>query len=143
MFDRLDQAGRSRLMALIRSRDTAPEMRVRRLLFSLGYRYRTHARDLPGRPDIVFRRRRRVVFVHGCFWHAHACGRAGRPRVRRNWWAAKFARNRARDRRDLAALRALAWRALVVWECETRDAGALAARLVRFLGAPRFVDARP
>ena len=129
---------RSALMAKVRGRNTGPEMTVRRLLFANGYRYRLHAGDLPGRPDIVFRRRRKAIFVHGCFWHRHAgCARATTPKVRRAFWLEKFDRNRERDARNESALRAEGWSVLTVWECETADRDALAARLIEFIGAPR------
>ena len=122
-------------MARIRSRDTAPERRVRSLLHRLGYRFRLHARDLPGRPDIVLRPRRAAVFVHGCFWHGHDCPRGARmPKANAAYWSAKIARNRARDAEALAALDALGFRALTLWECELRDEPALALRLRAFLG---------
>ena len=127
---------RSALMARIRGRDTGPEMAVRRLLYGLGYRYRLHVRDLPGRPDIVFRRRRKVIFVHGCFWHQHeGCRKATIPRTRVAFWRRKFRRNKERDTVSLQALGALGWKALVVWECETetKEREALRVRLTRFL----------
>jgi DNA mismatch endonuclease (patch repair protein) len=115
--------------------NTAPELRVRRCLHARGLRYTLHDRRLPGRPDLVLPRRRTVVFVHGCFWHGHRC-RHGRVQARANgeYWAAKIADNRARDRRQQRALRALGWAVEVVWECECADEGklqALAARLLR------------
>lgn len=125
---------RSAVMARVRSRDTGPEMAVRRLLTRLGYRYRLQRRDLPGRPDIAFIGRRKAVFVHGCFWHGHACARGARlPRTNADYWEAKIARNRARDAAALEALAALGWSAVVVWECELRNEGAVAARLAGFL----------
>jgi DNA mismatch endonuclease Vsr len=128
-------------MSAIRGRDTAPEMVVRRLLHRLGYRYRLHRHDLPGRPDIVLVSRRIVVDVRGCFWHRHAdpcCRNATLPKTRREWWEAKLNRNVERDLANEAALRALGWNVLVVWECETEaDAGALSDRLVQFLGLRR------
>ena len=124
-------------MAKVRGQNTAPELTVRRLLFANGYRYRLHAGDLPGRPDIVFRGDRKAIFVHGCFWHRHAgCARATTPKVRRAFWLEKFARNRERDARNESALRAEGWSVLTVWECETADRDALAARLIEFIGAP-------
>ena len=125
-------------MRAVKSKDTTPEMRVRRLAHALGYRYRLHCRDVAGTPDLVFGRRRMVVFVHGCFWHGHGCPRGARaPKTNADYWAGKIRRNRERDAANLAALAADGWRALVVWECETRDAGALPERLRGFLGAPR------
>ncbi len=133
-MDVLTPEQRSRCMAAIRGKDTGPEMTVRRILTAMGYRYRLHDRALPGRPDLVFVSRRAVVFVHGCFWHRHAC-RTGRatPRTRGAFWCAKFESNRQRDRRNVRALRRQGWRALVVWECQLRDADRLMARLRTFL----------
>ena len=124
-----------RRMSRVGSKDTGPEMRVRQTAHALGYRYRLHARDLPGSPDLVFRGRRKVIFVHGCYWHRHpGCKRASMPSTRREYWQAKFDRNVARDADAEAALREAGWDVLVVWECETKDADALAARLSTFLG---------
>lgn len=120
-------------MARVRARNTKPEIALRRLLTRLGYRYRLHRRDLPGTPDIAFIARRKVIFVHGCFWHGHGCKRGARePKTNTDYWKAKIARNRARDDRAAAALSAMAWTSATVWECELRDAG-LAERLVAFL----------
>ncbi len=125
---------RSALMARIRAKDTKPEMIVRRLLHRHGYRYRLHAKDLPGTPDIVFRRRRKAVFVHGCFWHQHkGCKSASVPKTRVAYWKPKLARNRERDTASLAALVKMGWKAIVVWECQTRNPEIMLRRLVRFL----------
>jgi len=121
-------------MRRVRSKDTAPEMRVRRLAHGMGYRYRLHAKDLPGSPDLVFRSRKRVVFVHGCYWHRHpGCRRASTPSTRRDYWQAKFDRNVARDAAAQAALEEAGWDVLVVWECETKDEEALRRTLASFL----------
>lgn len=125
---------RSENMRRIRSKDTAPEMTVRRAAFRLGYRYRLHRKDLPGRPDLVFPGRHKVVFVHGCFWHQHrACGEGRLPRSRREYWVPKLQRNVQRDAEETAALHAAGWETLVIWECETKDTAALALRLRQFL----------
>lgn len=130
-------AERSAIMRAVRSRDTAPELRVRRLAHGLGFRFRLGGRGLPGSPDLVFPRLSACVFVHGCFWHGHHCARGARvPATNRAYWTAKIARNRARDAASLKALRALGWRTLSVWECETKDAAALARQLSRFLSRP-------
>jgi DNA mismatch endonuclease, patch repair protein len=121
---------RSTLMAGIRNRDTGPELTVRRVAHRLGYRFRTHRRDLPGTPDIVFPGRRKVVFVHGCFWHRHAgCRLAYEPKSNVEFWQAKFRVNVARDERVAAALQVLGWTSLTIWECEVRDVVGLARTL--------------
>jgi DNA (cytosine-5)-methyltransferase 1 len=123
-------------MARIRGKDTKPELVVRRLLHGMGYRYRLHRPDLPGRPDLVFPSRQKVIYVHGCFWHQHpGCKLSHVPTTRRGYWAAKFKRNRARDERDLAEVQALGWESLTVWECEVSDGPGLIARLRNFLGS--------
>lgn len=123
-------------MARIRGRDTRPELVVRRLLHGLGYRYRLHSSDLPGKPDIVFGGRRKVVFVHGCFWHHHQCKIGHVPKTRSDFWIAKFARNIQRDERNLLDLKRQGWDALVLWECEVHDRDTIRKRLVAFLGEP-------
>lgn len=121
-------------MALIRSKDTGPEMAVRRLSHRLGYRHRLHRGDLPGKPDLVFPSRNAVVFVHGCFWHGHDCKRGARmPKTNADYWRAKMARNVARDHVTAAALAAIGWRSLVIWECEVKDLAAVERRLREFL----------
>lgn len=125
---------RSAMMARIHGKNTVPEMIVRRILHSAGHRYRLHARDLPGRPDAVFRKRRKAIFVHGCFWHRHQnCKRTTTPKTRTAFWSEKFARNQARDRANENALRRLGWEVLVVWECETKKPESLRRRLEAFL----------
>lgn len=125
---------RRRIMSAVGGRDTKPEMIVRRLLFSMNYRYRLHRKDLPGRPDIVFARRRKAIFVHGCFWHRHeGCGKATSPKTRSDFWTEKFERNVERDRRAEERLAEMGWTSLVVWECETRATKALAVTLRAFL----------
>lgn len=112
---------RSEMMARVRAKDTGPEMAVRRALWTAGLRYRLHDKRLPGRPDIVFPARRIVVLVHGCFWHAHdGCPRHTIPKNREDWWRAKITRNKERDAEVRAALEALGWTVLVVWECEVK-----------------------
>ncbi len=134
-FDDVPEA-RRRNLAAVAGKDTTPELRVRRLLFRMGYRFRLHRRDLPGTPDIVLAARRKIVEVRGCFWHRHpdpGCRNAVLPKVRADWWAAKLARNVERDARNLAALREAGWSVLVLWECEVKDDAALEARLRAFL----------
>jgi DNA mismatch endonuclease (patch repair protein) len=134
--DVFDTAKRSAIMRAVKSSDTAPERAVRAGVCALGYgrRYRLHGAHLPGKPDLVFTSMRKVVFVHGCFWHGHACKRGARqPKDNAAYWRAKIARNSGRDAVSLRALRAEGWSALTVWECETRDAAGLSRKLSRFL----------
>lgn len=131
---------RSRIMRTVKSKDTGPEMLVRRTLHSLGYRYLTHAAGLPGRPDVVFPRRRKAIFVHGCFWHGHHCARGSRmPKQNFDYWYEKKARNVARDERVLKNLAEEGWTSLVIWECELKywDRSTLIEVLVNFLGPTR------
>lgn len=122
-------------MRRIRKTDTKPEMVVRRLVHCMGYRYRLHRRDLPGTPDLVFPARRKVIFVHGCFWHQHDCtlGRK-KPSANPDYWHPKLARNVERDGENRRRLTALGWDVLVIWECETRASSGLPAVISRFLG---------
>src|SRR5688572_22599689 len=117
--DALSSSQRSALMSRIRTKNTKPEVLVRKLLYSMGYRYRLHGRELPGRPDIVMRPRRVAIFVHGCFWHRHAgCNRAFLPQTNREYWLPKLRQNARRDAKAVAELQAAGWRSLIVWECE-------------------------
>jgi DNA mismatch endonuclease (patch repair protein) len=126
---------RRRTMQAVKSKDTAPERAVRRLLSARGYRYRLHRKELPGCPDLVFSGRRKVIFIHGCFWHGHDCARGSRvPVNNRDYWVRKVARNRERDDSALAALAEMEWDVMVVWECELKDDDRLLRRLTRFLG---------
>jgi DNA mismatch endonuclease, patch repair protein len=123
-----------RRMASIRARDTGPELVVRRLAHASGFRFRLHRRDLPGSPDLVFPRHRKVIFVHGCFWHQHSCALGSKkPRTRRDYWLPKLKSNVARDARNVGYLRGLGWKTLVIWECETRNPTAVAWRIQAFL----------
>lgn len=122
MADVVDRATRSRMMSGIKSKDTMPELAVRRFLFSAGYRYRLHVRELPGRPDIVLRRLKTVIFVHGCFWHRHAgCKYAYSPKTNRIFWDKKFKANIKRDISVKKILRKAGWRVIVVWECGVNE----------------------
>lgn len=139
MADRIEPERRRWNMSRIRGKDTTPEISVRKLLHGLGYRYRLHERTLPGRPDIVFPARRKVIYVHGCFWHRHPnCRFAYTPRSRPEFWERKFKENMARDDRNLRALREMGWNALVVWECKIRDLDRLRDELVGYLGTTCF-----
>ncbi len=123
-------------MSRIRGTNTRPELIVRRLLFALGFRYRLHVAELPGCPDIVFPARKKVIFVHGCFWHRHNCPRGqSSPASRVGFWERKFAANMARDKLVRRRLRGMGWASLVVWECQLRNLDVVAERCTRFIGA--------
>lgn len=125
---------RSRIMRAVQGKDTAPEFIVRRLAHSMGYRYRLHRKDLPGKPDMAFPGRRKVIFIHGCFWHGHDCARGARvPKNNREYWIEKIERNQMRDRKAVDALGRSGWQTLVLWECELRDQKRLRRRLHNFL----------
>lgn len=134
MADTLSPEQRSARMTLIRGKNTRPEMIVRRLVFQLGYRYRLHVAKLPGRPDLVFFARRRIILVHGCFWHRHSCSLGRLPKSRQEFWIPKLERNRTRDAEQLAQLQDSGWQVLVVWECELRNLDDLTKRIIEFLG---------
>ncbi|MFL5245117.1 MAG: very short patch repair endonuclease [Gemmataceae bacterium] len=138
MADIFTQSERSRIMAAVKSKGTTPELIVRRLVHAMGYRYRLHLASLPGNPDLVFPRLRKVIFVSGCFWHRHGCGRCRTPATRQDYWVKKLEKNAARDERVQRALRRQGWKVLVVWECQTVRAGVntLKGRLTRFLCRP-------
>jgi DNA mismatch endonuclease (patch repair protein) len=135
MTDNLKPEQRSKNMAAVRARNTAPELMVRSIVHELGFRFRLHSKMLPGKPDLVFPRLKRVIFVHGCFWHRHPnCPRASTPATRTEFWDKKFVTNVERDRRAVRDLHKIGWKVLVVWQCELRDLFALRRRLERFLG---------
>jgi DNA mismatch endonuclease (patch repair protein) len=136
MSDTLSPALRSERMGRIRGRDSKPELIVRRLLHAMGYRYRLHAKELPGRPDIVFRGRHAAIFVQGCFWHRHpdpACRLARLPKSRLDFWLPKLEGNRERDVANIERLEAAGWRVLLVWECQLKDREQLGNKLRRFV----------
>lgn len=135
-MDTLTPTERSERMGRVRGRDTKPELVVRRLVHSLGYRYRLHSRILPGRPDLVFAGRRKVIFVHGCFWHRHheSCPLTRMPKTRLEFWRPKFEENKRRDEVNHDKLVQLGWEFLVIWECELKNPEALARRIESFLG---------
>jgi DNA mismatch endonuclease (patch repair protein) len=122
-------------MSLIRSKNTEPELLVRRLIHAQGYRYRLHCADLPGKPDMVFPSRRKVIFIHGCFWHGHTCRLGRMPKSRVAYWEAKINRNRERDKLTLRRLRALGWQCLVLWECRLSKGTGLENKIIQFLGS--------
>jgi DNA mismatch endonuclease, patch repair protein len=133
---------RSALMRAVRRKDTKPEMMVRRMLHSRGWRYRVHRKDLPGTPDLVFPSRRKVVFVHGCFWHGHDCRQGRTPETRREFWLKKAEDNRTRDRRVEQTLNEQGWQTLVVWQCELKQPQEILGKIERFLG-PRSLTSPP
>ena len=125
---------RSYIMRAVKGQDTAPEMTVRRLVYGMGYRYRLHRKDLPGKPDLVFPSRRKVVFVHGCFWHGHDCKRGARiPKTNRDYWEKKIDRNRDRDTRHYEDLKCAGWGVMVIWECELNAEDFIAEKITSFL----------
>lgn len=133
MVDSVSEAKRSEVMSRVRHKDTGPEIAVRRLVHQAGFRYRLHVAHLPGRPDLVFKGRKKVIFVHGCFWHAHhGCRYARVPKSRTDFWLTKLASNRVRDERNLRDLSAAGWEVLVIWECELRKPD-LIDKIVGFL----------
>ena len=133
-MDTLSPRERSERMRRVKSTDTKPEMTVRKLVHSLGYRYRVHGKDLPGKPDLVFNGRGKIIFVHGCFWHRHrGCSLCRMPKSRLEFWGPKLEENRKRDFRDQKKLRRAGWRPLVVWECELRNTETLTRKIVKFL----------
>lgn len=133
-MDSLSPEHRSWNMSRIRSTNTKPELRVRSLLHRMGFRFRLHRNDLPGKPDIILPRLKTVIFVHGCYWHRHpGCKFAYEPKTRVEFWTAKFADNVERDKRNRDALDALGWRVIVIWECEISDLISLERTLERML----------
>lgn len=127
-------------MALIRSKNTKPEMLVRRFVHALGYRFRLHARNLPGKPDMVFAGKKKVIFVHGCFWHQHSdpsCRVSHVPKSNAVFWSKKLYRNQQRDEENIAAIKNMNWQALVIWECQLKDLTALEERIRSFLDQDR------
>ena len=133
MADTRSPEQRRHIMQSVKTRDTGPELAVRRLLFGLGYRYRVNAKNLPGRPDIVFPGRMKAIFVHGCFWHGHRCRKGRAPKSRLDYWKPKLTANKKRDATQLRALKNLGWSVLVIWQCETNECETLRAALCSFL----------
>jgi DNA mismatch endonuclease (patch repair protein) len=133
MADVVDAATRSRMMAEIRAKNTAPELLIRRSLHRLGFRFRLHGKRLPGKPDLLLPKHKAVIFVHGCFWHGHDCSAFKWSATRAEVWRSKIKRNRENNERHIKALRGIGWRVCVVWECSVRKSGgeALAARIAR------------
>jgi len=133
MADTVTKQQRSRIMAAVKSKDTTPEMIVRRLVHSLGYRYRLHVASLPGKPDLAFPRLRAIIEVRGCFWHGHQCGRCRIPSTHRRYWVQKIQGNYDRDRRATRELRRRGWRVLTIWECQVSDLERTRNKIVAFL----------
>lgn len=134
MTDVFSESKRSWIMSRVRAKDTCPELAVRSLTHRLGYRFRLHCKDLPGKPDLVFAARKKVIFVHGCFWHGHKCARGRRlPKAHQSYWCEKIRRNVGRDAEHERDLVCMGWRTLVIWECQTRDPETLGAAITRFL----------
>lgn len=132
-MDTISKDARSALMSRIRSKDTKPELAVRSMLHRLGYRFRLHRKDLPGRPDIVLPRHRKIILVHGCFWHGHTCRLASKPKSHEQYWTEKIARNQCRDACILKELQAQGWEVLELWECDIRAAYGLEERISAFM----------
>ena len=133
MVDTRTQKQRSAIMRSVRTKNTGPEILVRRKLHALGYRFRLHRKDLPGKPDIVLPVRRKAIFVHGCFWHGHDCPKGRLPKSKLEYWEPKIKANIERDRKRLAELRTLGWSVLVLWQCQIVQQNLLESKLLRFL----------
>ena len=125
---------RSRNMSAIKSKNTKPEIKVRKILHSMGYRFRLHSKDLPGSPDIVLPKYKTVIFVHGCFWHRHEnCKYASTPKTRKEFWENKFNANKIRDQKKLKEIKNLGWKFIIIWECEARNIQSIEEKIKRFL----------
>lgn len=136
MMDKISPARRSNNMRHIRSSNTKPEITVRKILYSLGYRYRLHKKDLPGKPDLVFAKRKKIIFIHGCFWHQHnltTCLDSKIPKSNKQYWNQKLKNNAQRDIRNQMALKELGWDILIIWECEIKNDKKLIKRMQKFL----------
>lgn len=132
-MDRVSRSKRSEMMSRVRSKHTQVELTVRRFVYSLGFRYRLHAKDLPGCPDIVFRRRKKVIFVHGCFWHAHGCKKGQLPKSNLDFWGPKLSANVNRDLKAIGELERSGWNVLVIWQCELKDLPVLKMKIEAFI----------
>ena len=134
MTDTFSKSVRSRVMSRIKSRNTKPEKMVRSMMHSLGYRFRLHDKNLPGKPDIVLKKHQVAVFVNGCFWHQHkGCCKAAKPKSNNEYWDKKLSRNTERDLLNMKSLKSLGWKCFVVWECETKDKQALQKEIKIFM----------
>ena len=137
-MDRVSKEKRSEMMKKVRGKNTAPELAVRKLVYSLGYRYRLHGKNLPGKPDLVFSGRKKVIFVHGCFWHYHGCKKGMPPKSRSEYWLPKLEENKRRDEKAISDLIGKGWKVLVVWQCETKNLEELTTRISDFLGRSKL-----
>ncbi len=134
MTDVYSKKKRSKIMSMVKEKDTKPEKVVRSLIHSLGYRYRLHRKDLPGKPDIVFKKYKKVIFVHGCFWHDHQCDRGKRiPKSNTQYWLDKKRKNRIREKKNIKLLKSMGWDCLIIWECEIKNLGEIQSRITSFL----------
>lgn len=133
MIDHVSKEKRSEIMKRIRGKDTAPELIVRKLIYSLGYRYRLHGQKLPGKPDIVFAGKKKVIFVHGCFWHGHNCKKGKPPKSNLDYWLPKLKENRRRDTLNQKLIRSAGWEVLIIWQCQIHDAITLEKAIINFL----------
>ena len=138
MTDVFPRDKRSWIMSRVREKNTCPELKVRSLVHRLGYRFRLHRKDLPGRPDLVFPSRKKIVFVHGCFWHGHDCVRGHRvPKTNSKYWIEKIQRNMERDSKHQSILKAMGWNVMVIWECEVNNSGILEEKIDGFLSSEK------
>jgi DNA mismatch endonuclease, patch repair protein len=133
-YDPLSPRERSERMSKIQSSDTKPEILIRKLIFNMGYRYRLYDPDLPGHPDIVFKKRRKLIFINGCFWHQHGCNYYRMPKSRKDFWGLKLKRNVERDKEVITKLKYLGWKILVIWECQTKNIQDIRKKIKYFLG---------
>lgn len=133
MTDTRTPAQRRRIMQSVKTKDTGPELQVRRMLFGLGFRYRLHDKRLPGRPDIVFPKKRKAIFVHGCFWHGHECSKGNAPKSKLEYWGPKLAANAERDAMQVTRIEQLGWSVLTVWQCQLKDADGIREIILSFL----------
>lgn len=133
MVDIFSSTKRSSIMSHIQGKNTIPEILVRKLIFSMGYRYRLHRKDLPGCPDIVFPSRKKVIFIHGCFWHRHNCKKGSLPDANKSFWQSKLEQNKIRDAENLAKLEKNGWKVLVIWQCQIKYTKALETAIKTFL----------
>ncbi len=137
MVDTRSPEQRRRIMQSVGQKNTGPEVAVRKALHALGYRFRLHAKRLPGKPDIVFASRRKVIFIHGCFWHGHGCSKGHLPKSRQDYWKPKIEANKTRDERTVNELKKAGWESLVLWQCEVALIDEAVTTATRFLGPPK------